>query len=118
MRIVSGVVVAALTVFVLAGSAGLAHHSVAAKFDEGKSQTLEGVVTLVDWRNPHVHVFINVRGPKGEWVNWAVELASPIELQDSGWGRESVVPGDAVRVNGYLACNGSRQLWSQTMTMP
>src|SRR5688500_1607285 len=101
MKIVSGVAAAALTVFVLAGSAGLAHHSVAAKFDEGKSQTLEGVVTLVDWRNPHVHVFLNVRGPKNEVANWAVELASPIELQESGWSRESVQPGDTVRVDGF-----------------
>jgi hypothetical protein len=117
MRIITGALVAALAVFVVAGSPGLAHHSVAAKFDEAKSQTLEGVVTLVDWRNPHVHVFMNVRGPKGEWVNWAVELASPIDLQDSGWTRESVQPGDTVRVDGYVARNGSRQLWSNTMTL-
>src|SRR5688572_13243684 len=118
MRIITGALGAAVAIVMLASAPGLAHHSVAAKFDESKSQTLEGVVTNVDWRNPHVHVFVNVRGPKGEWVNWAVELASPIDLQDSGWNRESVQPGDAVRVNGYLACNGSRQLWSQTMTMP
>ena len=59
----------------------------AAKFDESKTQTLTGIVTLVDWRNPHVHVFLNVRGAKGEWVNWAIELDSLIDLQDSGWNR-------------------------------
>lgn len=117
MRIVTGVLAAALAVFALAGSEGLAHHSVAAKFDEAKTETLEGVVTMVDWRNPHAHVFVNVRGAKGEWVNWAVELASPIQLEESGWSRESVVPGDAVRVEGYVARNGSRQLWSNRMTL-
>ena len=117
MRFVTGVVAAALAVFALAGVPGLAHHSVAAKFDESKSTTLTGIVTLVDWRNPHAHVFVNVRGPKNEWVNWAVELESPIELTDSGWNRESVQPGDSVTVQGYLARNGSRQVWSQKMTL-
>ena len=49
----------------VAGATVLAHHSVAAKFDESKTQTLSGIVTLVDWRNPHVHVFLNVRGAEG-----------------------------------------------------
>lgn len=117
MRIVTGAVAAALAVFVLAGSSGLAHHSVAAKFDEGQSTTLSGIVTMVDWRNPHVHVFVNVRGDQGEWVNWAVELASPIELQDSGWNRESLQPGDAITVQGHPARNGSRQVWSNSMIL-
>jgi hypothetical protein len=102
---------------VLAGAPGLAHHSVAAKFDETKSTTITGIVTNIDWRNPHVHVFVNVRGPKNEWVNWAVELESPIDLQDSGWNRDSVQPGDSVTVQGFTARNGSRQVWSNRMTL-
>jgi hypothetical protein len=117
MKIVTGALAAALAIFVLAGVPGLAHHSVAAKFDESKTMTLTGIVTLVDWRNPHVHVFMNVRGPNNEWVNWAVELASPIDLQDSGWDRESVQPGDNLTVQGYAARNGSRQVWSNVMTV-
>ena len=100
-----------------AGVTLVAHHSVAAKFDETKTQTLSGIVTLVDWRNPHVHVFLNVRGAKGELVNWAVELESPIDLQDSGWSRESVQPGESITVVGYPARNGSRQVWSNKMTV-
>src|SRR4026209_48036 len=96
----------------MAGMTAVAHHSIAAKFDESKTQTLAGIVTLVDWRNPHVHVYLNVRGAKGEWVNWAVELESPIDLQDGGWNRDSLQPGDAVTVNGFPARNGSRQVWS------
>src|SRR5687768_8314334 len=107
----------AIALAILASVVPQAHHSVAAKFDESKSQTLSGIVTLVDWRNPHVHVFLNVRGAKGEWVNWAVELQSPIDLADSGWNRESVQPGDSITVAGFPARNGSRQLWSNRMTM-
>lgn len=107
----------AIALAILAGVAPQAHHSVAAKFDESKTQTLSGVVTLVDWRNPHVHVFLNVRGAKGELVNWAIELESPIDLQDSGWNRESLLPGDAITVSGFPARNGSRQVWSSKMTL-
>jgi hypothetical protein len=117
MRTITGAAAAVLAVLAFAGTSGLAHHSVASKFDESKQQALEGVVTLVDWRNPHVHVFLNVRGQKGEWVNWAVELASPIDLQDSGWNRDSVQPGDTLRVEGHPARNGSRQVWSNVMTL-
>ena len=117
MKLITRGLVAALALVSLAGVPGLAHHSVAAKFDESKTQSLSGIVTLVDWRNPHVHVFLNVRGPKGELVNWAVELESPIDLQDSGWRSDSVQPGDAISVEGYLARNGSRQVWSNKMTM-
>jgi hypothetical protein len=102
---------------VLAATSGTAHHSVAAKFDESKTTSISGIVTLVDWRNPHAHVFVNVRGQKGELMNWAIELASPIDLEDSGWNRESLQPGDAVTVTGFPARNGSRQVWSNNLTL-
>jgi hypothetical protein len=108
---------AAFVLVCLAGAPGLAHHAIAAKFDETKTQTLSGIVTLVDWRNPHVHVFLNVKGAKGEVVNWAVELESPIDLHDSGWNKDSVNPGDAITVVGFPARNGSRQIWSNKMSL-
>ncbi|HUF73726.1 MAG TPA: DUF6152 family protein, partial [Gammaproteobacteria bacterium] len=83
-------------------SAASAHHPILGKFDQDDSRTLEGIVTKVDWRNPHAHVFMNiVEG--GETFNWAVELESPAELQLSGWSRETLVPGDAIVVDGMLA---------------
>ena len=87
-----------------------AHHAIAAKFDETKPTTLAGIVSLVDWRNPHVHVYLNVRADN-DVVNWAVEIESPIDLQASGWTRESLRPGDAITVTGIAARNGSRQVW-------
>jgi len=117
MKLITRSLVAALALVCLAGVTGLAHHSIAAKFDESKTQTLNGIVTLVDWRNPHVHVFLNVKGAKGELVNWAIELESPIDLADSGWQPDSVQPGDAITVEGYPARNGSRQVWSNKMTL-
>ena len=94
-----------------------AHHEILAKFDDKKPLTLSGVVTLVDWRNPHVHVFMNVRDSKNETLNWAIELESPIDLQRSGWTRDSVQPGDAITVEGIAARNGSRQAWGNSIVM-
>src|SRR5438034_6259267 len=81
-----------LTGLLLAVAPGMAHHEILAKFDDTKPVTLKGIVTLVDWANPHVHVFMNVTTGKQQ-VNWAVELESPIDLQKSGWSADALQPG-------------------------
>jgi hypothetical protein len=91
-----------------------AHHPIFGKFDGDAEQRLEGIVTKVDWRNPHAHIFMNTEAG-GETVNWAVELPSPIELKTSGWSRETLAPGDAIVVDGFLARDGSRQIWGDTV---
>ena len=113
---VRGLITAAVALSVLAGVSSRAHHAISAKFDDTKPQTLTGIVTSVDWANPHVHVFMNVK-TGNDLVNWAVELESPIDLQNSGWSRDSVQPGDNITVQGIAARNGSRQVWSRSMTM-
>jgi hypothetical protein len=113
----SGVTLAfALVAVLLLGTVGSAHHPISAKFDDTKPQTLSGVVTLVDWRNPHVHIYMNVRN-NNDADNWAIELESPIDLQASGWTNDSVKPGDAITVTGITARNGSRQLWATRSSM-
>src|ERR1700752_3159758 len=107
----------AVIAFFLAGVPLAAHHEILAKFDDSKRMTLSGVGTLVDWRNPHVHVFMNVRDAGRKTMNWAVELESPIDLQQSGWNQQSVKPGDAVRVEGMAARDGSRQVWGTSLVL-
>jgi hypothetical protein len=93
-----------------------AHHEIAAKFDPSKSTTLNGLVTGVDWRSPHVHVLVNVR--EGDRLtNWAVELENTIDLERSGWNRNSLKPGDAVTVQGQRARDGSHQLWGNSIVL-
>jgi hypothetical protein len=93
----------------------LAHHPIQAKFDKAAEMSVTGVVTNVDWKNPHVHVFLNVKN--GTTVtNWAVELESPLLLKGSGWSSQSVKPGDTLTVKGIRARDGSRQLWSEAVT--
>jgi hypothetical protein len=107
---------AAFAVLLLAGARLIAHHEILAKFDDHKPVTLNGIVTLVDWRNPHVHVFMNVADAAGA-VNWAIELEGPIDLERSGWSRETLRPGDRVRVAGFAARNGSHQAWGNSVVM-
>jgi hypothetical protein len=102
----------------LAGAIGadgaLAHHPIAGKFDATQPRTLTGIVTRVDWRDPHVHVFMNIAAGD-EVLNWAVELEAPALLQRSGFGPDSLQPGDAVTVDGIVARDGTRQVWSESV---
>jgi hypothetical protein len=100
----------------LAATAALAHHEITAKFDDTKHATLTGVVTDVDWRNPHVHVFINAAGDAGAVANWAIELESTIALEKSGWRADTLKPGDRVTVVGLVARDGTRQIWGESVT--
>ncbi|MES2603789.1 MAG: DUF6152 family protein [Pseudomonadota bacterium] len=100
----------------LPASAAFAHHPITAKFDEAKQLTLTGRVTDVDWSNPHVHVFINVADSNGAEVNWAIELASTIELGLGGWNPTSIKIGDRLTVAGPAAINGSHQVWGSSVT--
>lgn len=102
--------------FVLAGSAGFAHHPVLGKFDQNSPRSFTGIVTYVDWRNPHAHVFMNVTD-NGGVVNWAVELESPIILRNNGWRDDSLQPGDEISVQGITARNGSRQIWGESVVL-
>jgi hypothetical protein len=95
---------------VLALLPAMAHHELSAKFDMTQKVQLSGIVTGVDWANPHVHVFLNVKDATGT-TNWAVELESPIDLRNAGWRRETVKPGDTLRVEGAPARDKSKQVW-------
>jgi hypothetical protein len=112
----SRVLAAAFAGLLLAGAHLMAHHEILAKFDDHKPVTLNGIVTLVDWRNPHVHVLMNVADAAG-LVNWAIELEGPIDLERSGWSRETLRPGDRIRVAGFSARNGSHQAWGNSVVV-
>ena len=95
------------------GAAAWAHHSISGKFDTKAAKVdLSGVITSVDWRNPHAHVFMNVT-TRGETLNWAVELESPSILEMDGWNRNTLRPGEAIVVKGPRARDGSRQVWGE-----
>ena len=98
-------------IFVAACPSVIAHHEPLAKFDDKKPVRIRGVVSLVDWRNPHAHIFVNVASAD-KVNNWAVELESPIDLEANGWSRTTIQPGDKVAVQGLAARDNSRQIWA------
>ena len=95
--------------FLLACIPGNAHHSFAAVFDASSSVEVSGVVTEVEWMNPHAWIYIDVTGDGGEVVNWGFELGSPNGLIRRGWNRNSVKIGDIVSVAGYRARDGTNR---------
>jgi len=94
-----------------------AHHSFSAEYDSKKPVTLKGVVTKVEWMNPHVYFYIDVTDDKGSTANWGLEMGPPNGLQRSGWTRNTMKIGDEVTVEGTLAKDGSRQANARSVTM-
>jgi hypothetical protein len=89
----------------------LAHHSFAAEFDSTKRATKQGFVTKVDWQNPHVWIYFDVKNPEtGKIENWGFEMGPPHLIQNSGWTRTTLKYGDEIIVTGSLAKNGSNRL--------
>jgi hypothetical protein len=96
----------------------LAHHSFSAEFDAAKPVKLTGIVTKVEWTNPHVWFYINVKDEAtGQVTNWGAEMGPPHGLQRSGWRRETLKIGDEVTVDGFLARNGESRMNARTVTL-
>jgi len=96
----------------------LAHHSFAAEYDADKPIVLKGVVTKIEWMNPHARFYIDVTDDGGRVTNWNLELASPNVLTRNGWKRTSLQIGDRVTVHGSLAKDGSKMANARTVVLP
>ena len=113
--ILGGLIIGGLA---LTGARTMAHHSFAAEFDGDKKVKLTGTVTKVEWTNPHVWFYINVKDPEtGGVTNWGAEMGPPHGLQRRGWRRETLKLGDEVTVEGSLAKNGTKRLNASRVTL-
>ena len=102
----------------LAGRPVLAHHSFAAEFDSEKPITLTGIVTKVEWTNPHVWFYINVKDEKtGTVTNWGAEMGPPHGLQRRGWRQNTLKIGDSVTVAGSMAKSGVKRMNASKVTL-
>ena len=98
---------AAITLLILGPTATLvAHHSFAAQYDRSKPITLAGTVIKIEWQNPHIYFYVDVKGPDGLVENWAVEGGAPSTLYRAGWRKDSLQVGNRVTVEGWLAKAG------------
>ena len=84
-----------------------AHHSFAAEFDRDKPLLLTGTVTKVEWSNPHIWFYIDVKDEQGKNTNWGFSGAPPGMLTRRGVTKDSLKIGDVIKVDGFRAKDGS-----------
>jgi hypothetical protein len=93
-----------------------AHHSTL-PFDGTRAVTLVGVVATLQWSHPHTQIVLDVEDDRGRTRQWTVESESPYLLARLGWTRESIKPGDRIRVVGAPARNGAPMLRCRTVEL-
>ena len=106
----------ALVLCASAAAAAYAHHSFAAEFDSNKPIKMAGVVTRLEWTNPHVYLFIDVNAKGGAVTNWGFEMGPPHMLQKAGWKKNSLSIGETVEIEGWLARDGSNHASARKVT--
>lgn len=95
----------------------LAHHSFNAEFDEKTTIRLTGPVTKVEWFNPHIWVYLDVKDAEGKPQHWQCEGGAPNSLVRNGWTKNSLKQGDEITIDGYLAKDGSKTCNARKVTM-
>ena len=96
----------------------IAHHSFAAEFDINRPIELEGVVTRMEFSNPHSWLHIEVTTVTGEKQQWQVEGGAPNALIRRGWNRNSIPAGIRVHVEGFQARDRSFRASGREVTLP
>jgi hypothetical protein len=92
----------------LAAVPAFAHHSFGVVFDADKPVKITGTVTKIDWRNPHTHLYVDVKDDTGKVVNWTLEGYPPNVLARTGWQKDVTVKvGDVISIFGWRARDGS-----------
>jgi len=87
---------------VAANTPAIAHHSFAAEYDASQPVTVTGTIKKVEWTNPHIHFYMDVKDAAGAVKEWKFEGYPPNMLVRQGWKRDvTLKPGDAVTVFGW-----------------
>ena len=103
----------------IAAAPAIAHHSFAAEYDRTKPIKFSGKVTKVEWMNPHIYFYVDVKDETtGKITNWACEGAAPNGLYRNGWRKESLKAGDTVSVDGWRAKDGSNLMNAGSVVLP
>jgi Family of unknown function (DUF6152) len=100
----------------LSAQAVSAHHSFAAEFDDQKPLKLTGTLTKVEWTNPHIWYYLDVKNPDGTITKWALSGGAPGQLMRRGIRKEQLTIGAVVNVDGFMAKDGSHNGFGRSVT--
>jgi len=117
-RHVSGIVGAAMFLFVVAVVPAGAHHAFTAEFDSNKPLKLKGKVTEMEWINPHAWLHLEVKTPEGKTESWMVEAGTPNVLYRRGFTKNALEVGTELVVDGYQAKDGTLKMNGRDVTLP
>ena len=95
-----------------------AHHAFAAEFDAKQPVKFKGVVTKMEWTNPHVWIHLDVKQPDGTVEKWSVEAGTPHVLFRRGFTKQALLPGIEIIVDGYRSKDGTHRANGRDLTFP
>jgi hypothetical protein len=108
-----------LAIFLVCASAPIfAHHGFSVEFDKDNPLTLTGTVTKMEFMNPHIYFYVDVKGKDGKVANWAFEGGPPNVIYRQGWRKDTLKPGDVVTVKGFRAKDGTHLGACSTVKLP
>ncbi len=96
----------------------IAHHSFAAEFDSAKPVSIQGVVTKLDWMNPHIWVYLDTKDESGAVTHWQCEGGPPNTLTRQGWSKDALKSGDQVTIDGFRAKDGTNTCNARSVKLP
>jgi len=105
------------TILLIASAPVLAHHAFAAEYDAKAPMSVTGVITKIEWTNPHTYVYLDVTDDSGKVSNWAFEGYPPNTLKRTGFTRDLIKVGDKIGMTAFKAKDGANRGAGREITL-